>query len=1085
MTIDVWKYSDDSLRRQFLYDLQHDLRGQGALKKDKDYVEEVYLEKAAETTGKQRFALTRLRSLAIPLISTFLFALAGILLLQALDVQTPFQAVLAAFVAPAALFFVSEVSRNLVVNSRDTVTRPVYFSEDQFERKFEEIVTDAKCDKLVIIVDNLDRCSHELVVDTLSAIKTFLEPKGVKKCVFVIPCDDNAIRQHVKAAYRVFGDDSEGDGTVNTEQYVAEYLRKFFSASIKIDPFLPEEIEPYIEHLLSQMILTEDMPDQEIGDLVQMVGLLFRENPRQLKQFLNNLTSKYLLAKEREGGSSPQIHPPITDNKLFLAKVVAIETQFPEIYRQFSNDDNLFAEVHSAAVTPSRENEARRLLGKGKGLELLENFLRTSGHITADNPKAFFHLKQSGQEARIPNYMRFDMALRQGGIEEARKAYAEGNHESNAARTEVLIRDISDWSQKGYLSYSVNAVRVAIAARDFPSADMEYISKGVARALATKTRLLGSIHLLRDPNALLEMSEYALPDHRRTVQDAHINLLSTGSATQQPGQNIDDPLEDLVAASLVRHLDSLNSEQHSLLRSAMTQRDQVRPELLDILSSTQQATDAFIESTTLSKAVDKINVEALADRLGSGGDEERVDLTLEVLVRSQDVGDKVLGDATAEKLSDALQHAVNNGIHELFSYTTDVALKLGPLLDFAEPDHLAGLIAGICEVYQPAQQEQKVMLVKLMCRHYGRVTEDERNRINRILNRDFIPSVPAEHIAEILALHKELSYGDAPWEVIQERLSQRIAADAGNSTASELMEAIVTELVPNDLEYLMSVAKAVMDKSNAKRSVPLVDQALAKLPRNSRGKGLATPVLEGALSLSGDAGEPEGKRLLLEWAMKQPALHTSEFEAKLDAHIVELCTSGDSFQQVAWDTLDSGRENGAITEERYFAILRGVADWLVLQPASTPLQQPIPNILATIVSLKDHLLVGDDRRENMIQWLSERQDESLPAEERRQTLPLLMNFGPLTTAALRVLVPTLVSQAQNSPDEDNRDAIISALLDLYRANYSQDKDLWHDLNQYRLGLLKGDGSQKKVGRKLDRDMLKIRRDFELPRESEA
>ena len=140
------------------------------------------------------------------------------------------------------------------------------------------------------------------------------------------------------------------------------------------------------------MKLTEDMPDQEITSLVQIVGFLFRENPRQLKQFLNNLTSKYLLAKEREAGPSPQINPPITDKRLFLAKVVAIETRFPDIYSMFRTDDNLFLEVHSAAVTQSRAGEAKSLLNDDEPSALLENFLRTTGHITADNPKAFFHL---------------------------------------------------------------------------------------------------------------------------------------------------------------------------------------------------------------------------------------------------------------------------------------------------------------------------------------------------------------------------------------------------------------------------------------------------------------------------------------------------------------------------------------------------------------------------------------------------------------------------------------------------------------------------------------------------------------------
>ena len=552
VTIDVWKYSDDSLRRQFLYDLQQELREQKALQKKKDYVHEVYQENSGEKPGNQRLDISRVWTLTVPLLLTFLVAVAAILLLQVLSIANPVESVLVALVAPATLFLVVLFTRSVVVVSKDTITRPVYFSEDQFERKFGEIVNDAKCSKLVIIVDNLDRCSHDLVVDTLSTIKTFLEPKGERKCIFVIPCDDIAIRQHVKAAYRVLSNDGEDGSSSDPDQYAIEYLRKFFSGSIKIDPFLPEEIESYIEHLLTQMKLTEDLPDDENSTLVQMVGFLFRENPRQLKQFLNNLTSKYLLAREREDGSSPQISPPITDKRLFLAKVVAIETRFPRIYSLLRNDDNLFQEVHSAAVDPSQVGKAKALLYESEGWELLENFLRTTGHITADNPKAFFHLKQSEQEASIPNYAQFDSALRQGNVREANDAYDSGDEESNAARTEVLLRDIADWSQNGYDSYAVNAIRVALSLRTSQKAEGAHISREVVRVLATTPSLLEQINQIRDPKAIFEMAEHALPVHRRVVHKAHVEQFAGALRSHGPQRSYDGELEGLDGGS-IRH----------------------------------------------------------------------------------------------------------------------------------------------------------------------------------------------------------------------------------------------------------------------------------------------------------------------------------------------------------------------------------------------------------------------------------------------------------------------------------------------------------------------------------------------------
>ena len=1074
VTIDVWKYSDDSLRRQFLFDLQQDLHRQKALPKDRDYVQEVYEEKTEERLGQQRFDITRFRALAVPLILTFVLTAVGIGLLLILNIPIPVKAILAAFVAPFVLYFVSEFSRSVVVVPKDMITRPVYFSEDQFERKFEEIVRDANCSKLVIVVDNLDRCPHELVVDTLSAIKTFLEPKGERKCIFVIPCDDSAIRQHVKAAYRVLSDDHASDDTLGPEEYAVEYLRKFFSGSIKIDPFLPEEIESYIEHLLSQMKLTEDMPDQEIISLVQIVGFLFRENPRQLKQFLNNLTSKYLLAKEREAGPSPQINPPITDNRLFLAKVVAIETRFPDIYSMFRTDDNLFLEVHSAAVTQSRAGEAKSLLNDDEPSALLENFLRTTGHITADNPKAFFHLKQSEKEARIPNYAQFDSALRRGDIEGIRKAYDEGNQETNAARTDVLIRSTLDWSQRGYDSYALNAVRVAVAVREFPTTDGVHISAGVVRALATAPRLLGNIHQLQNPGAIFDMAEHGLPDHGRAVRDAHVEYFARGPATRQAGQ--DDAQLDLIAKSFVDHIASLSSDQKNQLRTTISSGNNVQPVLLEILSSTQEAKETFIELAALSDAVRNIEAQDLATFAGSPGRKDEYDSTSLVLIRCQELGDQALGNETTQKLVELLEYSVGQNDDALFWYTCKVASELASLLDMAERDHIDGLIAYPCQKYETAQSEQKVMLVELMCRHYRRASDSNRGSIDRILTADFIPLLPAEHVAELLALHKDPNFAGAPWDQISARLSQRLTAEANTTEASELMKSIASAFVPDEFELLMALARLILERPETQRAVPLVRQVIAYLPRNNKGKSLAVPVLEGTLSLSGHAADPNNKNLLLELALQHHELHTKEYNAKLDDHILELIVGSDALRLVGFQALESGYADHVISEERYIAVLRGFADWLVQQPATTPLQAPILKWLDKIVSRKASVLAGDGRREAMIQWLSDRQEDSVPADERQRTLSHLVSFGRLPTGVLHELVPRLVYQAQNSPDEPTRSMVVESLLAFYEGNDPLNQDLWSDLNDYRRGLLSGDGNRKTLGRKLDRKMRGIRRD---------
>jgi hypothetical protein len=187
----------------------------------------------------------------------------------------------------------------VIYERQSTTTHPIYFSPDQFERLFRKIVSDAKCEKLVIVVDNLDRCASDLVLETLSGVKTFLEGTAGEKCVFLIPCDDGAIRRQVERARlpdRAWDNSkplANSKAANHESDYGTEYLRKFFNASIRIDPALDQEIEPYIEAQLARLVVGQDLDQTDRATIVQMVGSTLPGNPRMVKQYLNHLSSKY------------------------------------------------------------------------------------------------------------------------------------------------------------------------------------------------------------------------------------------------------------------------------------------------------------------------------------------------------------------------------------------------------------------------------------------------------------------------------------------------------------------------------------------------------------------------------------------------------------------------------------------------------------------------------------------------------------------------------------------------------------------------------------------------------------------------
>ena len=151
--------------------------------------------------------------------------------------------------------------------------------------------------------------------------------------------------------------------------------------------------------------------------------------------------------------------------------------------------------------------------------------------------------------------------------------------------------------------------------------------------------------------------------------------------------------------------------------------------------------------------------------------------------------------------------------------------------------------------------------MELMCRHYGRASDSNRGSIDSILTADFIPSLPAEHVAELLALHKDPNFAAAPWDQINACLSQRLTEEANTTEASELMKSIASALVPDDFELLMALVRMILERPETQRAVPLVRQVIADLPQNNKGKSLAVPVFEGTLSLSGHAPPTQTTRI--------------------------------------------------------------------------------------------------------------------------------------------------------------------------------------------------------------------------------
>ncbi len=188
-------------------------------------------------------------------------------------------------------------------------------SMEQFEDRFREVLKKALGEegRLIVFVDDLDRCMPEKALQVLEAIKLFLEVEG---CVFVLGMDAEVIRRGIEAHYVEFFRQQGTEGTREELPISGDvYLQKLIQLPFHLPP-LGQRVDDYLQKL-------DDGTLDELTRKVLLAGLY--PNPRQVKRVLNIFRLLRTIADTKK---LPIASP-------LLAKTILIQTQWPELYRDW------------------------------------------------------------------------------------------------------------------------------------------------------------------------------------------------------------------------------------------------------------------------------------------------------------------------------------------------------------------------------------------------------------------------------------------------------------------------------------------------------------------------------------------------------------------------------------------------------------------------------------------------------------------------------------------------------------------------------------------------------------------------------
>jgi GTPase SAR1 family protein len=126
-----------------------------------------------------------------------------------------------------------------------------------FRKEFEEMLRKSDIKTLVVLIDDLDRCSPERIIENLEAIKLFLNAPCT---AFVIGADPRIVRHAIAVRYKdIRKDDIQaltGDLELN-ERLVDDYLEKLIQIPYNLPRLSRAEIETYMTLLLCKRELEE------------------------------------------------------------------------------------------------------------------------------------------------------------------------------------------------------------------------------------------------------------------------------------------------------------------------------------------------------------------------------------------------------------------------------------------------------------------------------------------------------------------------------------------------------------------------------------------------------------------------------------------------------------------------------------------------------------------------------------------------------------------------------------------------------------------------------------------------------------
>ncbi|NOW91077.1 MULTISPECIES: P-loop NTPase fold protein [Clostridium] len=172
------------------------------------------------------------------------------------------------------------------------------------KEKIKEILNDSsiKDKKIIIFIDDLDRCSVDKVINVIESIKLFLNSPN---CIFFMGCDIEYLRSSIAIKYKEYFNENKNYNK-NKDDFSKEYLEKIIQIPFNIPALDYDNINVFLKKILNTNTEIQkfknniSINDREFKPKLQYLTRIFFKyscSPRKIRRILSIIYLNFIIMK--------------------------------------------------------------------------------------------------------------------------------------------------------------------------------------------------------------------------------------------------------------------------------------------------------------------------------------------------------------------------------------------------------------------------------------------------------------------------------------------------------------------------------------------------------------------------------------------------------------------------------------------------------------------------------------------------------------------------------------------------------------------------------------------------------------------